>query len=75
MKMNVIILDMGFVCVATHEFGHALGIKHSDTADAVMYEDFICCGKADVDLYDDDIKAIQVGYMKKIPVAKRKEHE
>lgn len=44
-----------------HEFGHALGIRHSDEEGALMtpvYEGYI----ADFQLHSDDIEAVQALY-------------
>ncbi len=49
--------------VATHEFGHALGIDHSDVRNAVMYP-YYEGYRADFDLHQDDIDAIQSLYGK-----------
>ena len=47
--------------VATHEFGHALGIEHSDVRNAIMYP-YYTGYVADMKLQEDDIAAIQSLY-------------
>ena len=47
--------------VATHEFGHALGIHHSDVRNAVMYP-YYTGYKPGFGLQNDDIAAIQSLY-------------
>lgn len=69
------ISDPGFVCIATHEIGHALGLDHSEDEDAVMHVDYPCSGQRDVTLDDDDIKGIRVGYVKKIKINNLREEK
>ena len=47
--------------VATHEFGHALGIEHSDVRDAIMYP-YYTGYVAGMQLHSDDIAAIRSLY-------------
>ena len=47
--------------VAVHEFGHSLGIHHSDVRNAVMYP-YYTGYKKDMKLQKDDIDAIQSLY-------------
>ena len=47
--------------IAAHEFGHALGLFHSDNMDAVMAP-FYSGYKPDVQLHPDDIEKIQARY-------------
>ena len=47
---------------AAHEFGHSLGLSHSDTKDALMapfYRGF----QSKPSLEIDDVKGIQVGFL------------
>ncbi len=46
--------------VAAHEFGHALGLSHSNVNSALMWAFYEY--KPDFELAYDDIAAIQVGY-------------
>ena len=46
--------------VALHEFGHALGIAHSDDVNAVMFDSYITTRRS---LTDDDIDAIEDLYV------------
>lgn len=47
--------------VTTHEFGHALGIEHSNVRDAIMYP-YYTGYVAGMQLHSDDIAAIQSLY-------------
>ena len=50
--------------VAIHEFGHSLGLEHSNVRDSIMYpwyKGYV----ADVKLTDDDIQGIQALYPSK----------
>lgn len=55
----------GFQCIATHELGHALGMRHSDVSAAVMYAMVPCTGRISIELTDDDRKGIKVGHTEK----------
>jgi hypothetical protein len=48
--------------VATHEFGHALGLNHSTVADATMYPSYGYCSQAFRTLAPDDQAAAQSLY-------------
>lgn len=48
--------------VATHEFGHALGISHSDVADATMVSGTTACNTEKRTLALDDVAAIEALY-------------
>lgn len=47
--------------IAMHEIGHALGLGHSDTADAVMWP-FVGSQEINIGLHPDDIAGIQSLY-------------
>lgn len=47
--------------MAAHEFGHSLGLSHSDVRSALMAP-FYRGYKPDFVLDSDDVEAIQVGY-------------
>ena len=51
--------------VATHEFGHALGIEHSDVRNAIMYP-YYTGYVPGMQLHSDDIAAIRYLYGKVI---------
>lgn len=48
--------DISFLAVATHEFGHAIGLLHSDDPDALMYPQYSPYNLAPA---DDDIRGVQ----------------
>ena len=48
--------------VAVHEFGHSLGLMHSDVRDAVMYPYYSY--DPNLQLHEDDIRGIQSLYGK-----------
>ena len=48
--------------VAVHEFGHSLGLMHSDVRDAVMYPYYSY--DPNLQLHEDDIRGIQSLYSK-----------
>jgi hypothetical protein len=48
--------------VATHEFGHALGLGHSDVAGATMYPSISTCSQQSRSLDPDDIAAVRSIY-------------
>ncbi len=54
--------------VATHELGHALGLNHSDVADATMYPSYAYCSQEFRSLSPDDIAAVQSLYGVGTPV-------
>ena len=57
-------LGMNLFQVAAHEFGHSLGLRHSEVRAALMapfYNDF----EPNFELSEDDISAIQVREKKK----------
>ena len=53
-----------FYWVALHEFGHSIGMEHSDKLGAIMYPWYQGYKGDDVDLTDDDIQGIQALYGK-----------
>lgn len=48
--------------VAAHEFGHALGLKHSTVADATMYPTYSRCSQDMRSLASDDIAGVEALY-------------
>jgi hypothetical protein len=48
--------------VATHEFGHALGLSHSNVGDATMYPTYSYCSQEFRTLAADDIAGVQSLY-------------
>lgn len=48
--------------VALHEFGHALGLDHTNTKGTVMYPFYQSYKGQNMDLDEDDIKGIQYLY-------------
>jgi hypothetical protein len=48
--------------VLTHEFGHALGLSHSDVADATMYPYYYYCSEDTRSLAADDIAGVESLY-------------
>ena len=55
---------MSLLVIAVHEFGHALGLYHSDVNDAIMYP-YYEEGMA-ANLHQDDIAGIQAIYGKHV---------
>lgn len=51
-----------FYWVALHEFGHALGLDHSNADGAIMFPWYEGYKGYDVDLSDDDKRGIQALY-------------
>ena len=48
--------------VATHEFGHVLGLRHSDVSVATMWPNLSVCGTTWRSLHADDIAGVQAQY-------------
>ena len=48
--------------IAAHEFGHALGLKHSDDGDATMYPSYSWCSLKQRTLGADDIAGVEFLY-------------
>ena len=48
--------------VATHEFGHALGLNHSTASDATMYPSYSYCSQAFRTLASDDVNGARALY-------------
>ena len=48
--------------VATHEYGHVLGLNHSDSADATMYYSYSACTQSGRTLSSDDIAGVRSLY-------------
>jgi hypothetical protein len=48
--------------IATHEFGHALGLGHSNTTSATMYPSVSSCNTGNRSLDPDDIAGVQALY-------------
>ncbi|XP_072467353.1 matrilysin [Notamacropus eugenii] len=55
-------VGINFLWVATHEFGHSLGLAHSSDPDAVMYPTYGTKNPMDFSLSEDDIRGIQKLY-------------
>jgi hypothetical protein len=53
--------------VATHEFGHALGLGHSTVGSATMYPSISTCSQQSRSLDPDDIAAVLALYPASIP--------
>ena len=51
----------GFIQIATHEFGHSLGLGHSRDPDAIMYA-YYRSNDPVLRLHSDDIRGIQLLY-------------
>ena len=70
---NSDIVGKNFLYVSIHEFGHALGLGHSNVAGAVM-QPIINPYKPDQQLHEDDIRGIQQLYGKVQHVIKLGHH-
>jgi hypothetical protein len=55
--------------VATHEFGHALGLGHSTVGSATMYPSISTCSQQSRSLDADDIAAVLALYPASLPTA------
>jgi hypothetical protein len=55
--------------VATHEFGHALGLGHSTVGSATMYPSISTCSQQSRSLDPDDIAAVLALYPASLPTA------
>ncbi|KAK3703205.1 hypothetical protein QZH41_016058 [Actinostola sp. cb2023] len=53
--------DTDLLWVATHEFGHSLGLEHTNVEGAIMYPYYMGC-TPDMNLHSDDIAGIQSLY-------------
>lgn len=60
------ILEYNLFLVAAHEFGHSLGLHHSEDQGALMYPTYPNTDPKHFRLPQDDINAIQFLYGKKI---------
>lgn len=54
--------------IAAHEFGHALGLGHSDVAGATMFPSVSSCSTAPRSLHADDIAGVQSLYPSTAPL-------